>query len=89
MAAAKSGSAGKTTGTKFRYVGGHAATLELEDGTCPQVGPGDYIVLSQADFDNLGSEFQADLLDATAIPDTGEEITPAQVETTTESTASE
>ena len=73
----------KTLGAKYRYVGGHAVTLELEDGTCPQVGPGDYITLGQADYDNLGEEFQADLVDASGIPDTEPVAeTPAQAETT-------
>jgi len=63
--ATKAGS-GESSGS-YRYVGAHAATLNLEDGTCPQIGPGDYITLSQADYDALGEEFQADLVDAAGI----------------------
>lgn len=76
--ATKAATGGKTTGVKYRYVGYHAATLELEDGTCPQVGPGDYIELSAADYDALGKEFQASLIDASGISAEQEVTAPEQ-----------
>jgi len=78
----------KTTGNKYRYVGDHAITFELEDGTCPQVGPGDYITLSQIDWDALGEEGQSRFVDANSIPDAEPVVeTPAQAEPIVETTS--
>jgi len=58
-----------STGTTYRFVGDHAVTFELADGTLPSVGPGDFIDLSPTDYDAAlahNPDIEGHLLDTTA-----------------------
>jgi len=63
----------KSTGTSYRFVGDHATEFALEGGARVQVGPGDFIELSDAEYQSH-PEHQAWLLNPADVQPTKEEL---------------
>jgi len=62
------------TGTEYRYVGHHATEFQMEDGSSLQVGTGDFVTLSQSEYDSLDDEKAAYLIDTSQAQPTEEEV---------------
>jgi len=71
---------GKSTGTtNYRFVGDHATEFVMDSGTVLQVGPGDFIELTQSEYDG-NPEKNEWLLDVAATVPTTEELAAFKME---------
>jgi len=82
-----------STGKEYRFVGSHATEFAMDSGAKMQVGPGDFIELSDSEF-NAHPEHQEWLMDISTVVPTKEELeafkeSQADGETTTETTTTE
>ena len=64
----------KTITKQYRFLGDHATELELQSGARFQVGPGDFVDLTDADAAGIHPEQMAYLLDVSSLQPTSEEL---------------
>jgi len=62
-----------STGKEYRFVGPHATEFAMDSGAKMQVGPGDFIELTESEM-NAHPEHQEWLMDVAAVVPTKEEL---------------